>query len=128
MLPDSSIKTIRLRLPHLRIIVLLRDPVERLWSQPCMEWRKGKGNRAIERLGIAPTDIASENSSVGCIRQKLNKWALTFDREQLHCRFLEDISDNPHATAASIFDFRGASTSPSVGLPYARATQPRQLA
>ena len=46
-----------------------------------------------------------------------NKWADSFDPEQMHYWFLEDISETPYETIASILDFLGASTRAAATAP-----------
>ena len=111
MLPDRSIRDIRTRFPDVRIILLLRDPVERLWSQLCMEWRSGR--IATDELNdwelLRP--ILGHAEFVGRMypTQVWNKWAVSFDQDHMRYWFLEDISERPYETIVSILDFLGAS-------------------
>ena len=120
MLPDPTIKEIRTRFPHVRIILLLRDPVERLWSQLCMEWRNEK--LATEKLNsweLLGSSILGHKNFVGRMypTKVWNNWANSFDPEQMHYWFLEDISETPYETTASILDFLGASTRTAATAP-----------
>ena len=120
MLPDRTIKDIRTRFPNVRIILLLRDPVERLWSQLCMEWRNGR--IATEELNswelLRPSILGHKNFVGRMYPTKVwNNWANSFDPEQMHYWFLEDISETPYETTASILDFLGASTRTAATAP-----------
>lgn len=111
MLPDWSIKEIRTRFPHVRIILLLRDPVERLWSQLCMSWRSGRITTEELNDWELLRPILGHDEFIGRMysTKVWNKWAVSFDRNHMRYWFLEDISERPYETIASILDFLGAS-------------------
>ena len=109
-----------MRFPNVRIILLLRDPVERLWSQLCMEWRNGRiASEELNRWELLRSSILGHESFVGRMypTKVWYNWAKTFDPEQMRYWFLEDISQTPYEAIASILDFLGASTRTSVTAP-----------
>ena len=87
MLPDRTIKEIRVRFPNVRIILLLRDPVERLWSQLCMEWRNGRiATEDLNSWESLQPSILGRPIFVGRMypSKVWNNWANSFDPEQMH--------------------------------------------
>ena len=75
--------------------------------------------RGAEQLGVAGTSIFGHENFVGRMypTKVWNNWANSFDPEQMHYWFIEDISETPYETTTSILDCLGASTRAGVTDP-----------
>lgn len=92
--------------PSFRILVSLRDPVERALSQ----------HRHLARLGLLPADdlrfesaLASNPTYVdqGRYHRHLSRWIGAFGRERVHVILMEDIAQDPAAVARDLYRFLG---------------------
>lgn len=90
----------------MRILVSLRDPVERALSQ----------HRHLARLGLLPPDdltfetaLANNPTYVdqGRYFAHLSRWIDTFGPERVHVVLMEDIRQDPAAVARHLYQFLG---------------------
>ncbi len=88
-------------LPDARLIVQLRNPIDRAYSDYCMLYRRGTVDGRIERHltagGRHPRFLAD-----GLYRQHLARFAAHFPAEQIKIVLYEDIRARPEATLAEI--------------------------
>lgn len=108
-LNDSRVAFIRSLVPDLRVILLLRDPIERSWSQAVMN--------LVEIEGVSPEEIPVEkflehlsedrvrlrNDYVGII----DRWTNAFGSDQIYVGFFEDVVARPVKLLGEILDFLG---------------------
>ena len=100
-------------LPHTKIIYLLRNPIERAYSQIIMDFCYF-GKRNIE--DVRDDEIfARLNPDDHIIRHclyhaNLTRWANNFGRDKMFIGFFDDISSKPVELLREIFDFIGAHT------------------
>jgi hypothetical protein len=109
--------------PHARLIALLRNPVDRAYSDYQMGVRKGRENRTFEEVigaaekaqpsgeaGEAYADLAVARDrflSKGVYVDQLLRWAEFFPKEQLLVLKSEDFFESPNETLKRAFDFLG---------------------
>ena len=96
--------------PNARILISLRDPVERFWSHYLMnEIYRPTGLSAEsvldECLARGRTNALEDLFGVGLYRDQIERYAETFGRDHLLVTFLEDMEGDPEATLASVFSF-----------------------
>lgn len=93
--------------PKLKVIYLLRDPIDRAWSSMAMHFRKPRGelitgkndSQIIERLKT-PKVFAH------CTyRKNIENWLKFFPPEQVYFGFFERIADEPEAYLRDILKF-----------------------
>lgn len=109
---DARIRFIRAVLPQMKLIVLLRDPVEREWSE------------FLHRLTMQQTDLSSLSddevrhtlanaplASTGGYTPLLDKWLRVFPKEQLFVGFYEQVRTQPRKLLSDLFEFLGVTTS-----------------
>ena len=110
-----TIMQIKKKFPRLRIVLLLRDPVERLWSHLCMQWRRGAfPSETLESFDLIRGRILKHTYLTNSYPSKIwLDWSSVFDLNNLGYWFLEDIAQSPHQTIVEISRFIGGS--PSVG-------------
>jgi hypothetical protein len=97
--------------PKLKIVYLLRDPIDRAWSSVAMHFRKSRGElitgkndrQIVERL-MGPKSFAH------CTyRKNIETWLKFFPPEQVYFGFFERIVEEPEAYLRDILTFLGIS-------------------
>ncbi|MEE9613402.1 MAG: sulfotransferase domain-containing protein [Thermodesulfobacteriota bacterium] len=110
-LPLSRIRFIREFMPDVKFILILRNPVDRAWSNAQMSIVRHTG-RSSEDVGEAEF-VAHFNSSHSTRRGDyptiLDNWLSVFPREQIFIGFFEDLSERPKELLGDIFEFLGVS-------------------
>ena len=112
LLPQSRIRFIRRVMPEVRILVVLRNPLERAWSFANMQLVRDP-NRRFEDVTEAEfiAHLRSEKSwKHSDYRGLLERWLRVFPEDQLWIGFFEDISGQPQAFLTEVFDFLGVRT------------------
>jgi hypothetical protein len=111
-LPESAVCSMKSLLPDVKIIILLRDPIDWSWSFARMDLISGWGATMTERC---PHDIPKEEyfSFFNEIRgtypttEALEKWAQHFPSEQLFIGFYDRLCEDPRLFYDNICDFLG---------------------
>lgn len=105
-LNQSTVDQIGTLLPNTKIIFLIRNPVDRIWSQLKMNKRirfKSENIDYDEILKIK-SDFAYQNSAY---TSNLEKWSKNYDSSQIFIGFFEQILQNPEELLSSIYSFLG---------------------
>ena len=101
----EDVGRIRSLFPELKIILILRDPIERAWSQVRFFMtgnRIGVDSEPDEILSL----IDSANvSSRGEYLKILDIWKSCFPKEQIFIGFYDDIESDPSAFLRNVFEF-----------------------
>ena len=101
LLPRAGIAHVRRLCPRARIILLLRDPIERTWSHLRM---LAKGNPQIDfRQAAANEDVRQRANYPRMIRD----WGRAFGEDALFVAFAEEIAADPHAVLRRVCGFLG---------------------
>ena len=96
-------------IPQARLIALLRNPVDRTFSDYKQVTRKGRESRTFEEamdyanLENAPRKLLSKSIYV----DQLVRWSEFFPREQMLVLKSEDFFEDPHRTLKAAFEFLG---------------------
>lgn len=102
---------IRNRLPDARIVMVLRDPVDRLHSQYAGAQASGLTSASFVDWTMAQLDLeAARNPTFGPVwtgryAQHLNRYLDVFPREQISIHFYDDYSKDAPSTLRAIFAF-----------------------
>lgn len=99
--------------PDARIIALLRDPIERAYSNHLHEVIKGHIPAISFREGLANNPSYLDQSRYNT---HLTRWYDAFPRSQIMVVIAEDISVKPGEIARGVFEFLGLNTSHVTGL------------
>jgi hypothetical protein len=107
ILDKGDVEHIYQLLPDLKIILILRNPIERAWSYVRFRWTTGKFDRVndiseIKRL----IDSRGQVLRSDYVRT-LQNWGAFFSGKQLNIIFYEDVLRKPHNLILGIFDFLG---------------------
>lgn len=107
--PDAPRRIAEL-LPDVRLVALLRDPVDRAYSQYWHNVRAGRHTVSFERvLRTNPTALLAH----GFYAEQLARYRGFFDAGQMHVLFFEDLTADPPAEIRRICEFLGLGEPPS---------------
>lgn len=126
-LPPEMIRTIVQRNPRLKIIYLLRDPIDRAWSSVAMHFRKqGRKTIITEQLGEAErarlvNRIGNSTFQSHCrYDANISNWLTYLPESQIYFGFFERIEADPAGYLADILRFLGAERAPIASAPRER--------
>lgn len=109
VLPITKIRVIERLLPEVRLVLLLRDPVDRDWSH---------AKKSFSALYGKPLDQATHGELTeffdlpfvrnrGDYARILENWLSVFDRERIFIRTMEEVTADPETHVANLFEFFG---------------------
>lgn len=107
-LPEASIETISRWLPDVKLIFLMRDPVERSWSQARMYFHDRTGDSRsvpiehLERFAFSPFVHCRSDYATS-----IRRWLTYFPHEQFWFGLTTDITTRPRALCSDLFAFLG---------------------
>lgn len=92
--------------PDMKLLVTLRDPVDRAFSNHKHEVRLGQfaGNDLSFEAGLANNPMYVEQGLYG---KHLASWLTRFPRSQIYVALMEDIQSDPRRVAREVFRFLG---------------------
>ena len=91
-------------LPNIQILIILRDPVARAYSQYWHQVRNGSATRTFENtIQYAPDTLLQR----GFYLQQIKRYYRLFPANQIHVILFEQLIAEPRTTMASTFDFLG---------------------
>ncbi len=110
VLPRETIERIRSLIPDLRVIILLREPRSRAWSEARMEYSVVRGKTLDD---ISDTRLQAFMESQKCLERGdypdiLNRWWDAFGREQVFVGLYDDITERPAELLEQVVRFLGA--------------------
>lgn len=113
ILKPILIERIRVWMPDVRLIYLMRDPAERAWSHARYEFPTWRG-RSIHDVCrdelvefLASNDVRFRSDYITCIRN----WKTFFPTNQFFFGFLDDVRDRPATLLRDVFEFIGVDSS-----------------
>jgi hypothetical protein len=109
-LSSERIVSLAQRKPQLKIIYLIRDPLECAWSGAAAHFAKKKGARGLKNSRDEDIEryLARENS-VSHLRyaRNLANWKRHFPDEQILTSFYDDLKSDPASVFERVLDFLG---------------------
>jgi Sulfotransferase domain len=99
-------------LPNLRIILTLRHPIERIWSQALYEfgYRKRRNVCQITSVEFLRQVERARNKLSSDYCRTIEIWSKAFGREALHIDFFDRLRDDPESYVDGILRHIGAAT------------------
>jgi hypothetical protein len=121
ILDAGAVARVHRLLPEVKLIFLMRDPIDRSWSQIRMDVAR-TGRRAGE---VAPDELIGLARSGRIARRSdyertLRTWGSQYADERFFIGFLEDVRARPEAVLADLFGFLGVDPRIDVGSALAR--------
>ncbi len=108
ILERAAVAEIHSLMPDLKIILLLRDPIERTWSQANQKYRRVLANGAHADEAVLHKFMQDvhphQRSSYVDI---LQVWESVYPQEQIFIGFFEQIAEDPVALLRNIYVFLG---------------------
>ncbi len=113
MLDRESIDHIHDLAPEAKLIFMMRNPIERAWSQVVMRFDKSGGKKAdVVRRKQLRRHFESETSRLRTnYLRTLENWGAFYPEEQFFIGFLEDIYFYPEELLKSVYRFLGVDPS-----------------
>ena len=118
-LDETVLRRIRRLNDNIKLIFVMRDPVERAWSAVNNAAKKGIDASTVEKsIKRARESGAAARSAYGDTIRRLEA---VFPASQVHYCFFEDLRDRPEALTSDLFSFLGVAPVPptQVQLPQA---------
>lgn len=106
LLRSSTVAAIRQRFPAVKIVYLLRDPVDRDLSELSMSFRDRRV-RPEQRTSAGEVQKLLAASRHGDYHGNLERWLQHFDPAQIHVDFFEEIRRQPSGVMERICGFLG---------------------
>jgi hypothetical protein len=109
LLLPAAARAIRARIPHARLIFVLRDPAEWLFMRYLkMFWRDPRGSFSRRLLAaMDPGDAWAPAVAAGCYATHLQRFFDVFPREQMQIHLYEDYQADARAVVREILAFLG---------------------
>jgi hypothetical protein len=110
-LPPEIISSVATLLPYVRIVLLVRDPIERLWSHLSMIHRKGQFDAAILNDPFAfgaflrSRPVAGDSSFP---TRLISRWETSAPQLRFRWFLFDALASRPEETRREIFRFVGA--------------------
>jgi len=109
VLPPATLERMRALMPDLRVILLLREPRSRAWSEARMEFPVVRGE-ALETT--SDEQLQSFLESPKCLERGdyptiLTRWWTTFGRERVFVGLYDDIAERPADLLGRLWRFLG---------------------
>ena len=112
ILPPTRIALIRDLMPDLRLLFLVRNPIDRAWSQALMNL-VSRDNRRCEDVSedeFRRHFRSARSARRGDYLRTIDDWLAHFPQEQLFVGFYEDFSARPRELLADVFRHLRVST------------------
>ena len=113
VLPVERIRFIRAIMPDVRLIFIMRNPIERSWSEAVYNVRRAAN---VDNLDDVPLDVFRQllDSEATVSRsdylRTLDQWLSVFPQEQLYVAFFELIYQEPQTLLTAVFEHLGVRT------------------
>jgi len=92
--------------PDLKIVYLLRNPIDQIWSTICYRDKKDRKNITNAKIDELKTYVnRSQITSRSNYLQTLNLWKKYFPEKQLFVGFYEDIINRPEDSLIDVLNF-----------------------
>lgn len=111
-LGEKRIRQIKRRLPNLKIIYLLRNPIERMWSDAAMQFTPRFGSNGIEKTSqeeLLEFLKSPENLAHSKFYENLTRWEECFGKESVFIGFQDQYIEDPEAFMKKLLSFLGVS-------------------
>ncbi len=107
--PESA-KLLKAAAPNVRLVFMLRDPVDRIVSQYLRDLRYWR-LPPLEEMIASGDERLTEWVDASSYARHLERFYAAFSREQILVGFLEDLRSEARATVARVFEFVGVDAS-----------------
>ncbi len=107
-LPEAALSDIAAQYPETRILILLRNPVDRAWSLAVMNLCMHRKKRMDE---VPKADFLhhfdNEFTNLGSFVQLISRWSRYFGEKNVLVKYYDEMIEEPRRYLASVADFLG---------------------
>ncbi len=108
LLPQERVAKVHALLPHTKLIYILRNPIERIWSQAAMHFK----TKAMKLDDISDPELyaylnAEASLAHSMYMRNLATWRQFYSDDQIFVAFNEEIRNEPEALLRRVFAFLG---------------------
>ena len=98
--------------PALKVVMMVRDPIERAWSHAKKDLARNRGRRLSDVADDEIERFFRDDYQLRCARyaENLENWAAYFPRQQIFIGRFDDIEKRPEAFLTDVLSFLGVST------------------
>jgi hypothetical protein len=113
-LDPDVIEEVALLNPCLKIVVMVRDPIERVWSHAKKDLARNRGRRLEDVADDELHAFFRDPYQIQCARyaENIERWRRFFPNEQIHVGRFDDIERRPEAFLREVLRFLGVSDDP----------------
>ena len=105
VLDDDTLRSVRRMNSEVKLIFVMRDPVDRAWSHVTNRYRKGRTDLSVETaLDLARSQKVSRRSSY---LDTIKRIEAIFSAQQLFRGFFDDLRDHPKQFTREVLSFLG---------------------
>jgi hypothetical protein len=136
MFYPGTAERIHQRLPNVHLIAILRDPVERAFSEYWHHWKIGRRLNGDFLRFVLTEDVEAEprlDDYQDCVRRglyyrQLEPYFRMFDREQLLILLYDDLKSAPASLMQCVYEFINVDSgyTPEVGQVHNRGMMPKK--
>lgn len=112
LLPVDRVQFIHRVMPDVRLVFVMRNPIERAWAQTMMSlvYKPGRNLEDVDESELLEHLGNKHNLRRGDYVRTLDTWLSVYPRDQLFVGFFEDIRDRPQDLLCEIFEFFGVTS------------------
>lgn len=123
VMDERNIARIQAMSPGMKMVYLLRDPLERMWSHAAMHFSERfgyKGLEAMDEQAVARFLATPKHLAHAKYFENLQRWDKYFPRGQMFVGFFDELAAAPERLLTAIFAFLGVAASEDHIAPIAR--------
>lgn len=104
---ESQVASIARHFPGLKVILLVREPTARLWSQANMMLRAGRIDEAVleDPERFRSRFCGSQGRGLSFLSQAYRNWSAHFDEDQFQVFFFDDVAGKPEGVLDRLAPF-----------------------
>lgn len=95
------------KMPRIRVILMLRNPVERAWSQLRMYQRLGRVSLAVGEAELRSEAVPMLRHGFSEYAPLMERWESALGSERVHVCFFDDVADAPARVLEGVCRFLG---------------------
>ena len=117
LLSADRVRIVRTHVPDLKIIYILRNPIDRAWSglRKTVWYQKGKARLdSLDEQWLCATVMRPEVLARGNYQCAIETWEAVYPEEQICYLFYDDIVTDPDSVLRRVYEFLGLARHPEL--------------
>jgi hypothetical protein len=112
ILPKDRVRLVHRVMPDVRLVFLMRNPIDRAWSQATMDllYNTDRSVGDVSESEFLAHLESAGNLERGDYARTIDTWLSEFRADQLFLGFFDDIRASPMELLRSVFEFLGVTT------------------